>query len=89
MNLDFLVNLFSAALQTAGESKLEEILQDLHDSNPADYKAAVTGGHALVKHLKPLVLASKTKIDNAIVDALDDAINTSAAANGVNLEEGA
>ncbi len=85
MNLDFLVNLFSAALQTAGESKLIEILQDLHDSNPDDYKAAITGGHALVKHLVPLVTKSKSKIDDAIINALDDAINQSAAANGVDL----
>lgn len=87
MNFDFLVNLFSAALQTAGESKLVEILQDLHDSNKDDYDAAIHGGYALVKHLKPLTDKSKTKIDNAIVDALLDAIQTSANENDVVLEE--
>lgn len=83
MNFDFLLNLFSAALETAGESKLMDLLQELHDSNPADYQGAVTGGHALVKHLLPLVSKSKNKIDDAIVNALNDAIDQSAAANGV------
>lgn len=89
MKLDFLLNLFSAALETAGESKLMDLLQDLHDSNPADYVGAITGGHALVKHLVPLVAKSKNKIDDAIVTALDEAITASAAANGVTFDDGA
>lgn len=84
---DFLLGTLTGALQTVGESKLEALLQDLHDSNPADYAGAITGGHALVKHLLPLVAKSSNKIDDAIVNALDEAINASAAANGVTLDE--
>lgn len=79
--VDFLVNSFSGALQTVGESKLEDILQDLHDSNLADYEAAIAGGTALIAHIEPFVVKSKTKIDDAIVAALKDAIAKSSATN--------
>jgi len=80
---DFLLNLLSAALETAGESKLIEILQQLHDKNIDQYNTAIFGGHALVKALLPITAGTKTKIDDAIIKALDEAINQSAAANGV------
>jgi hypothetical protein len=84
---DFLLNLLSASLETAGESKLIEILQKLHDKDADQYNAAVFGGHALVKALLPIVTDSKTKIDDAIIKALDEAINQSSAANGVTFPE--
>lgn len=83
---DFLFNAFSGALETVGESKLIEILQQLHDSNPDDYKAAIFGGHALTKHLVPIVTKSSTKIDDAILGAIQEAVKQSAANNGVVLE---
>lgn len=88
MNLgELFLNLAGAALGTVAESKLVPLLQDLHDSNPDDYKAAITGGHALVKHLGPLTSKSATKIDDMVVQALDNAINESAAANGISFDE--
>ncbi len=83
MDLTFLVSALSGTLAAAGESSLDAVLQDLHDSNLADYTAAIQGGHALVQHLKPLVAKSKTKIDDIFINALDQAINMSAAANNV------
>lgn len=83
MNLNFLVELFSKTIADAGESKLKEVLQNLHDQNEAEYKAAIYGGHALVKRLRPLVEKSKTSIDDAVLGAIDDAINESAKANGI------
>lgn len=82
---DFLVNLLSGAIQTVGESKLKDILQDLHDSNIDDYEAAIHGGDALIKHLQPLVEKSANKIDDAILGALGEALKQSATANGITI----
>lgn len=84
---ELFLNLAGTALQTVAESKLVPLLQDLHDSNPSDYDAAIRGGHALVKHLMPLTAKSTTKIDDMVITALDQAINESAEANGVTFED--
>ncbi len=80
---DFLLNSLSGALETLGESKLEEVLQSLYDKDKVQYEAAVRGGHALVLALQPVVAKTGTKIDDAIVNALADAIKDSAAANDI------
>lgn len=82
---DFVVSLFSGAIQTVGESKLKDVLQDLHDSNVDDYQAAIQGGDALIKHLQPLVTKSANKIDDAVLGALREAITESAISNGITL----
>lgn len=82
---EFLLNALTGALESIGESKLIDILQDLHDSNEADYRATIAGGHALTVRLLPLIKKSKTKIDDAILTALDEAIKISAEANGIDL----
>ncbi len=82
---EFLINTLSGALTTIGESKLEQVLQQLHDKNPAEYEAAIRGGHALVVALLPLTQKTGTKIDDAFINALEDALNVSAAANGITL----
>ena len=83
---ELLLGLLAGALETAGESKLIEVLQDLHDKNPDQYKAAIYGGNALVKALLPVVTKSKTKIDDIFILSLNDAIQTSATNNGIDLE---
>lgn len=85
MKLDFMIELLAATITTALQSKLVDVLQDLHDSNEADYNAAIAGGNALVNHLKPITLKSKTKIDDMVVTALTGAIAASAALNSVDL----
>lgn len=72
-------------LKSVGESQLQNVLQDLHDSNIDDYQAAIQGGDALVKHLKPGVLKSSSKIDDAFLGALEDVILLSASKNGITL----
>lgn len=84
---ELLFKLFSGAIENVGESKLEDALQKLHDSNPTAYRAAVIGGHALCKALQPIVTDSKTQIDDIVLSAISDAIRDSAAANGVELGE--
>lgn len=80
---EFLLNTLSGALETAGGMKLIEVLQKLHDKNPEKYNIAIQSGHDFVAALLPIVEASKTKIDDGIVGALEEAINTSAETNGV------
>jgi len=82
---DFLINSLSSTLETLGETKLEQVLQQLHDKDKVKYEAAIKGGHALVIALLPIVAKTGTKIDDAIVNALDEAIKVSAEANSVTL----
>jgi hypothetical protein len=82
---EFLLNFFTGALESAGEAKLVQVLQELHDTKPELYNAAVKGGHAFVLALQPLVDKSKTPIDDAVLKAIGEAITTSATSNGVEL----
>lgn len=82
---DFLLNALSGTLATLGETKLVEVLQKLHTRDKDQYLTAIHGGHALVKALSPLVLTTGTKIDDALITALHEAIHTSAETNGVTL----
>lgn len=82
---ELLLNLLTGAIESVGESKLIAVLQDLHDKNPELYKSAIHGGNALVTALKPLVEKSATKIDDAVLNAIGDAVKQSAAANGITL----
>lgn len=78
---------FANKLEEIGESKLEEILQKVHDEDGAEeYKAAIYGGHVFVQKLKKFADKTKTKIDNAILDSIDESIHDSAAKNGIPLE---
>ncbi len=83
--LELLLNSLTGTLQTVGETKLVEVLADLHEKNPTQYHAAIQGGNALVTALTPLVAKTGTKIDDALVAALKEAIDKSAAQNGVSL----
>lgn len=81
--LTFLLNMLTGALTSEGEILLVGLLQKLHDKNVDQYKAAIFGGNALVKALQPLVSGTTTKIDDAFVAALQQAITESAATNGI------
>ncbi len=84
---EFLLSLFTGTLENVGETKLEALLQDLHDKHPDQYEVAIKGGRLLVKALLPIAAKTGTKIDDAIVKALAEAIEDSAAANGTILED--
>ena len=84
---EIILNLFTGALENIGETKLEKALQDLHDKNPALYKATVVSGHAFAIALTPYVETTGTKIDDAILKAIGQAISDSAAINGVVLTD--
>lgn len=78
----FFLNLVAGAFADAGESKLEEVLQKLHDTNPGQYKVAILAGRELVKALQPLVDKTPNGIDDAFLKALGEAVEDSAKANG-------
>lgn len=80
---ELIFNLLSSSLETIGESKLVDVLQKLHDKNPGQYEVAILGGVQLVLALEPIVLNTGTKIDDAIIKALKEAIHTSATTNSV------
>jgi len=86
---NFLLELLSGALASIGESKLVEVLQTLHDNDKTpgktDYRSVILGGYSFVVGISKLTDSTKTKIDDAIVSSLKEAIETSAAANGVTL----
>lgn len=79
----------SGALSTLGESKLIEVLQQLHDKDTTagktHYKSVILGGWSFVTGIGTLVSSTKSKIDDAILASLKDAIQQSALANGVTL----
>lgn len=80
-----LLILFAAAFGQIGESKLVDVLQQLHDKHPLQYEAAIKGFSVGVKALLPLVEASKTPIDNLFLNALNDAVIESAKNNNVKI----
>jgi hypothetical protein len=82
---EFLLNLLLGTLEQLEESSLVAILQKLHDKNIDQYKAAIYGGYALVQGLKPLVVSTKTNIDDVVLEGLLKAITTSATTNGIDL----
>lgn len=87
MNLkEILLSTLTATLETVGESKFIDVLQELHDKNPDQYKAVVIAGHGMVTTLLPFVTKTGTKIDDAILNALGEAIKTSADMNGLKID---
>ncbi len=79
---EILLNALSISLEAIGETKLVEVLQKLHDADEFQYWEAIKGGRVIVNSLSPLIAKSKTPIDDALINSLRDAIETSAAANG-------
>lgn len=82
---NFLLELLAGTLAEVGESKLVELLQELHDKNPVAWKSVIHGGLSFVTGIAQLTDKSKTKIDDALVNAIKEAVETSAAANGLKL----
>jgi len=86
---NFILELLAGTLAEVGESKLVEVLQELHDKDTtddkSDYKSVLLGGLSFVTGISKLTSKTKTKIDDALVGAIREAIETSAKLNGVEL----
>ena len=63
----FLINFLLGSIEQLEESALIAILQNLHEKNLDQYKAAIYGGNALCKSLLPLVTGTKTNVDDVPV----------------------
>lgn len=80
-----LLTLFATTFETIGESKLEQVLQQLHDKDKVKWEAALRGGLSLITALQPFIDNSKTPIDNLFCSAILEAIQISAKNNGLTL----
>lgn len=85
MNFDLIAGLVLSSLAAAGKPKALELLQDLHDKNEKDYKAAIFLGDAALAKLKAVTDKSTTTIDDAIVADVQDILTSSASANGLSM----
>lgn len=89
MASNFILELLSGTLAELGESKLIEVLQELHDKDKtedkSDYKSVLLGGLSFATGISKLTSKTKTKIDDALVNAIKEAIETSAKANDIEL----
>ncbi len=82
---ELLVAALAGTVEVVAETKLVEVLQSLHDKDKPKYLAAVHGLYAGCLALEPLVKESSNKIDDAVLNSLKEAVETSAKANGVEL----
>lgn len=83
--MSVILNILAGAFKEAGTEAVVSVLQKLHDSDLPNYKKALLGGKLLADTLEPVVDKSKTKIDDALVEGISNAIQTSAERNGVDL----
>lgn len=89
MAQNFLLELLAGTLTEVGESKLVEVLQQLHDKDAtedkSDYVSVLQGGLSFTTGISKLTNKTKTKLDDALVNAIKEAIETSAKNNDIDL----
>ena len=86
---NFILELVASSLAEVGESKLIEVLQELHDKDKtedkSDYVSVLQGGLSFCTGISKLTSKTKTKIDDALVSAIKDAVEVSAKNNNIDL----
>lgn len=82
---EIIIAALTPALETIGESKLEALLQNIHDKNPTMFATRLQGAHSLFVELQSEAATSKTPIDDAVAGAVVEAIEASAKTNSVTL----
>lgn len=82
---DLIVNALLPTIEAVGESKIVDVLQKLHDSEPDKYKLVMEAGFAFITPLEKYTAGTTTKIDDGFVAAIKEAIVLSAANNGLQL----
>lgn len=76
----------AAFIRPVGAATLVQVLEHGREKDPEGYKELVQGLYPFFNgKLKEWVIASKTKIDDAVVFAVLDAVEQSAEANEVTL----
>jgi len=82
---DLLILAVLPAVQSVETDKLTELLDKFHDDNPELHKSTLQAGWAFIDNLQSVVDKTKTKIDNALVQGIEDAIVASAEKYGISL----
>lgn len=85
MNFNLIAGLILSSLAAAGKPKALELLQNLHDKNEKDYKAAIYFANAALAKLSDAASKSETTIDDSAVNLAQDIIESSASKNGLAL----
>jgi len=74
-----------ATFYSMGKPALQKYLQDLHDKSEHWYKAAIFTANAGLQEGAAAALKTATQLDDAAIADIQDAIATSAKANGITL----
>lgn len=84
---ELIASAVAPVLKSVGQDKLVEVLDKLHEKNPEIHKTVLTSLYGPIDvHLEDLTDESKNPVDDAVVDALKGAIETSAVKYGVSLQ---
>lgn len=83
--LELILGTVTGALTTVGKSKFGEVLDQLHKDDPTGHKAALAAGKLFVEKLQPLVQKTATNIDDAVLNAIDEAVTENAKKHGIEL----
>lgn len=75
---ELIISSLAGPLETIASAKLQELFDKLHDKNPDGLAPTLKSLHIGAMELKTLTDKTKTKIDDAIVDAMIDAVEASA-----------
>ncbi len=82
-----ILNIFAGALRAAGTEYAEEALDLLHGKSAEKHKSVITGGYIFCEAMAKEVKNTKTKLDDAAVLGLLDAIKASAEKYGIELPQ--
>jgi len=83
--VESLLNAVAGSISAVAEEKLTELFTKLHDRNPVEHSATLRSLYIGVGQLEKITDESKTKLDDAVVDALKGAIEQSAQTYNVEL----
>lgn len=84
--LEFLINTFSGAIKSLLKTRLLAALAALKLKDEKAYRTALVGLYPVIDvQLEDVTDKTKTKADDVLVDAIKEAMEESAAANGVTL----
>lgn len=83
--VESLLNAVAGSISAVAEEKLSELFEKLYEKNPAEHSATLRSLYIGVGQLEKITDESKTKLDDAVVDALKGAIEKSAAYHQVEL----
>lgn len=73
------------SIEDAAETKILDLLQQLHDHNIDDYKAAIEAGNTFIQHLLPFAEKSELTLADAILADIATVISESAVNNKITL----